>query len=184
MDVKAFENFSPCVWTPAMRYMYVKEYGKLPNMCYNCWKPLVFFDDKDSLKVFEHKLSSTKPNFHYKLIPKGIVAYAHSVEERERILEVFKKISAENAIRCRIQCRHAGRYWQDMFPELFGKDVNNYKPFYSREFKFRKLADKAKSQEEIEAIEERIFGINTKKNLESLRALRMRADKVLLSGER
>ncbi|MEM2560483.1 MAG: hypothetical protein QXD53_06830 [Candidatus Bathyarchaeia archaeon] len=58
-----------------------------------------------------------------------------------------------------------------MFPELFGKDVNGYKPFYSDEFEFRKLADKAKNQEEIEVIEEKIFGINTKKHLELLVSL-------------
>ncbi|MBS7609725.1 hypothetical protein KEJ19_04025 [Candidatus Bathyarchaeota archaeon] len=28
------------------------------------------------------------------------------------------------------------------FPELFGKDVNGYKPFYSDEFEFRKFAEK------------------------------------------
>ncbi len=49
-----------------------------------------------------------------------------------------------------------------MFPELFDKGVNNYKPFYSDKFKFRKLTDKAESQKEIEAIEKETFEIDTK----------------------
>jgi hypothetical protein len=111
MDVKAFEKFSPCYWTPAMRYIYVRKYGKLPDKCQNCWKPLVFFDDEDSFNAFTHKLRSQKIDFHYKLITKGIVAYAHSVEERKKILRMFRKISSKNAIDCRILCRRAGRYW-------------------------------------------------------------------------
>ncbi|MEM0049559.1 MAG: hypothetical protein QXW39_03375 [Candidatus Bathyarchaeia archaeon] len=55
-----------------------------------------------------------------------------------------------------------------MFPELSGNDVNYYKPFYQEIFEFRKLADKAKNQEEIEAIEEKVFGINTEKCLKQL----------------
>lgn len=168
MDVKAFEEFSACDWSPAMRYLYVRKYRKLPDECKSCWKPLVFFDDENSLKAFNRRLISLKKDFHYKLITKGIVAYAHSIEERDKILEIFRKISTENNINCRILWRHAGRYWQDMFPELFGNDVNHYKPFYQEIFEFRKLADKAKNQEEIEAIEEKMFGINTKKHLERL----------------
>jgi hypothetical protein len=171
MDVKAFEKFSPCSWSPAMRYLYVRKYRRMPNECQNCWKPLVFFNSKESLNTFNSKLRSQKIDFHYKLITKGIVAYAHSIEERERILEMFRKIARENTIDCRILWRQAGRYWQDMFPELFGIDVNGYKPFYSDEFEFRKLADKARSQEEIEAIEKKIFGIDTKKHLEQLTSL-------------
>lgn len=178
MDVKDFENFSPCDWTPAMRYIYVRKYGKLPDECQNCWKPLAFFDNETSLKAFHRELRSSKTDFHYKLITKGIVAYAHSVEERDRILETFKKISAENAINRRILWRHAGRYWQDMFPELFSKNVNGYRPFYRDEFEFRKLADKAKNQEEIEAIEEKVFGINTKKHLEQLISLYASLDRL------
>lgn len=150
-----------------MRYLYVRKYGKLPDECQNCWKPLVFFDDRSSLKAFERKLRS-HADFHYKIISKVIIAYARSVEKREKILGVFRKISTGNAINCRILWRHAGRYWQDMFPELFGQDIDNYKPFYGEEFKFRKLADEAKNQEEIEAIEENMFRINTKKHLERL----------------
>lgn len=158
MDVKTFESSNPCAWTPTMRYIYVKEYGKLPDKCRNCWKPLVFFDNENSLEAFDRKLKSMKLDFNYKKVKKGIVAYAHSIEERERILKVFRKISDENDIKCRITWRYAGRYWQDMFPELFGKDINDYKPFYQDYFEFRKSADKAKNQEEIEAIEEEIFG--------------------------
>jgi hypothetical protein len=172
MDTKLFEDFSPCVWSFTMMYLYVKKYGKLPDECQRCWKPLAFFDDESCFIKFRHKLKSLKPSFRFKAVTKGIVAYAHSIEERDKISAVFRKISRQNDINCRIFWRRAGRYWQDMFPELFGKDLNKYKPFYKEIFKFRKLADKAKSQEDIEAIEGKIFGINTVKHLEWLTLFR------------
>ena len=67
-----------------MRYLYVRKYGRLPNECQNYWRPLAFFDDKDSLNTFSRKLRSQKIDFHYKLITEDTVAYAHSVEDREK----------------------------------------------------------------------------------------------------
>ncbi len=84
----------------------------------NCWKPLVFFYNEHYINEFTRKLMLSNVNFPFKLITKGIVAYARSVEDRDKIIEVFRKISFENSIRCRILWRHSGRYWQDMFPEL------------------------------------------------------------------
>jgi hypothetical protein len=60
------------------------------------------------------------------------MACAHSIEERQRILKIFRKISMENSIDCRILWRYAGRYWQDMFPELLVKKLMVMNHFIKR----------------------------------------------------
>jgi hypothetical protein len=94
-----------------------------------------------------------------------MVIYTFSEKERDRVRSKMDEIRKKEEINCGVNLRRAGRYWQDMFPELFGKEIKNYKPFYRNELIFRKLADKAKNQEEIEDLEKQIFDINTKEHL-------------------
>jgi hypothetical protein len=120
---------------------------------------LAFFKDKESFQSFCRVLQSASRSFHYKLIELGVVGYARSKEGAERIMAGFSRIADEAGVDCRITQRWAGRYWQDLFPEFFGKSVRGYRAFYSRLFDFRKKADKLASLEEIEKLAIQMLGV-------------------------
>ena len=93
-------------------------------------------------------------NYTFKVIPieKGgrlIVIYAPSKDDRDRVHLKLKEICNREGINCRIRFRRAGRYWQDIFPELFEKSLRDYRPFYPEFFEFRRKAETL-SEEELE----------------------------------
>jgi len=165
------ERIHPCIWV-SMNYLhcmyyYVKKTGSLPLLCRNCWKVLVFFNDATSFHDLEEKLKKERildshrlfvsisgKNYKIKVIPieKGgrlIVIYAPSKDDRDRVRLKLKEICNREGINCRIRFRRAGRYWQDMFPELFEKSLRDYRPFYPEFFEFRRKAETL-SEEELE----------------------------------
>ncbi len=156
-----FKEKDPCDWQELGWYLYGRKYKKLPPKCQSCWKPLAFFDDEKSFQVFYHRLMDLAIRralqFGWKPIARGVVAYAGSREEMEKIRQKFKRIADEAGIRGRFPYRHAGRYWQDLFPEFFGRQVDGYQPFNPELFGFRKKADKLESLPEIEKLAEEMF---------------------------
>jgi len=144
-----FKEKDPCDWPRLGWYLYGRKYKKLPPKCKSCWKPLAFFDDEKSFQVFCHRLMGPairrSLRFEWKPIERGVVAYAGSRGATDKIRQKFKKIADEAGIRGRFPYRHAGRYWQDLFPEFFGRQVNRYQPFNPELFEFRKIADKLES---------------------------------------
>ena len=163
------KEFSPCIWVSMnclhCMYYYVKKTGSLPPLCRNCWKVLVFFDDATSFHDLEEKLKKERildshglfvsgKNYTFKVIPieKGgrlMVIYVNSKEDRDRVRLKLGEICNKEGVDCRIRSRKAGRYWQDMFPELFGKSLRGYRPFYPEFFEFRRKAETL-SEEELE----------------------------------
>ncbi|MCD6466152.1 hypothetical protein J7L27_07305 [Candidatus Bathyarchaeota archaeon] len=144
-------------------YYYVKKTGSLPPLCRNCWKVLVFFDEAMLFHVLEEKLKKERildfhglfvsgKNYTFKVIPteKGgrlMVIYTHSKDDRDRVRLKLSEICNRDGIDCRIRFRRAGRYWQDMFPELFRKSLRGYIPFYSEFFEFRRKVETLSEEE-------------------------------------
>lgn len=165
------ERIHPCIWVSMnclhCMYYYVKKTGSLPPLCRNCWKVLAFFNDANSFHDFEEKLkkerildscglfvsiSGKNYTFKVKSIERGgrlMVIYTHSKDDRDRVLLKLDEICSMEGINCRIRFRRGGRYWQDMFPELFGKSLRGYRPFYLKFFEFRRRVETL-SEEELE----------------------------------
>ena len=78
-----------------------------------------------------------------------MVTYTHSKDDRDRVRRKLGEICNREGIDCRVRFRRAGRYWQDMFPELFWKLLRGYRPFYSEFFEFRRKVETL-SEEELE----------------------------------
>ena len=76
-----------------------------------------------------------------------MVIYTYSKDDRERVCLKLSEICNREGIYCRIRFRRAGRYWQDMFPELFGKSLRVYMPFYSEFFEFRREVETLSEEE-------------------------------------
>jgi hypothetical protein len=78
------------------------------------------------------------------------------VKQRQEIVKIFRDIREKTRIPCEITWRHAGRYWEDLFPEFFEKDPETHEPLYEDLFRFRKEADKLKKIENIENLYRKI----------------------------
>jgi len=76
-----------------------------------------------------------------------MVIYTHGEEDRDAVYQKLYEICRKVRVSCRIRFRRAGRYWQDMFPELWGKSLTGYKPFYRDFFEFRKKVESLSEKE-------------------------------------
>lgn len=175
-------KFRPCDWGVYSRYFYVKKTGKLPPICERCRKIELFFDENSEFERMQEKCKESVPrvlflgsclkifdrDFTYKQVPKiggGILVIVYIEEKTEKESEskakelqtFFSKLIKENNIKCRVLIRKAGRYWQDMFPELFEKTFENYKPFYKDYYDFRKEADKLPEEKIKEMVKKEIL---------------------------
>lgn len=174
-------KFRPCDWKKYSRYFYVKKTGKLPHICERCRKLELFFDENNEFEKMKEKCKKSIPRilflgsrlkisnkeFPYKQIPKigggiSVIAYIREGTEKEseskakELQTFFLKLIKENNIKCRVFIRKAGRYWQDMFPELFGKTFENYEPFYKDYYEFRKKANKLSEEKIKEMVKKEI----------------------------
>jgi len=151
-------------------YFYVKKKGHLPPQCHHCWKVLIFFDDETQFekmaetlirkgiapqniitgKLLEFgEMTIDRRLYPYKTLPRTeggmlIVIYVMGKDSETRKNEVrrfFRDLITSEGIKARVSYRHAGRYWQDMFPELFGKRLEGYRPFYKKYYDVRLEAD-------------------------------------------
>jgi len=87
--------------------------------------------------------------YPYKIMPRAeggmlIVIYVmgkNSETRKDEVRRFFRNLITSEGIKARVSYRHAGRYWQDMFPELFGKRLEGYRPFYKKYYDVRLEAD-------------------------------------------
>jgi len=161
---------------PYCMYFYVKNKGHLPPQCHRCWKVLIFFDDEAQFERMAETLMKkgiasrdmmtgklpwfgdmiiNGRRYPYKTLPRAeggmlIVIYVMGEDSETRKNEVhrfFRNLITNEGITARVFHRHAGRYWQDMFPELFGKRLEDYKPFYREYYDVRLKADRLSDEE-------------------------------------
>lgn len=147
----------PCTWSIPLSYLYVRRYGGLPEYCLSCYKILAFFAREDLRERFAKFLKDRMASPGLPYLPKCpprrrpddryvLVMYTRSVRERFRLQHLFWKVREECGVACNVNSRRAGRYWEDLFPELFDKELESYEPFYEDIFEFRKVADKIYSE--------------------------------------
>jgi len=171
------DNIRPCTWVGLknLMYVYVKRKNNIPLLCRQCWKVLLFFDEtmefeklinilneRSLVDLNKFRIKVGNKEYSFKTIIKTggrvlMVIYVmgkHSEKEKIKVQRFFRELVGKEGIRARVFARHNGRYWQDMFPELFGKNVENYKPFYLKYYEFRLRADSLPLKEVVENAKE------------------------------
>lgn len=170
-----------CHWAgnPALSYLYVRTYGKLPPECERCWKAWIGFKERTNyeefLKIIPKSRGSRKTSdvietrFGTRYFIRDVV---WSPEDAKKTLWEFNQVARKMGLQYDrdywANWRQAGKYWEDLFPELFNKKLETYKPRDLELFDLRKSWDKnpeeaeKTAREELQALEKFWHGISKK----------------------
>ena len=101
---------------------YYMKYRKLPLVCDNCYKPLIFWEGsfyEKNVKNFLNMINAFESEVRGKFNSNVVVFYFDDKREMLNFLELLKQKTKEFDVKGEIQWRRACKEYQDLLPNLW-----------------------------------------------------------------